>query len=648
MCITADSLVKHPTSEIADMGYWPDYRAISPEQRYEYLQWLSLGKKDYFTSRDIGYLFLYFYGLEVRALEDHKDIELITKEVCRLLKIFGDKSGSVRRYLCSFVIFVSAQQNYGFKYLSDIIEYIHNYDTISPINILLNTYISQDKSIPTNEIFQVMYLYPNTPSSRIIENNLALFKTLYEQRYTKTYPMGFLPKAGKTTTSIDYTPARPLPYGNSRLYQCKIPAPIRTTSQFQPLCDLWNNCIEDLRSFNARQKGQDITSNAYWVLPDEVKAVIRHPDADKWDNLYSKSIEIMDSEYCITAVKELMNLCRIETNKNLTQAQKQIIINTAHDNHIILLPDISMNGRQLSDADYLIMLRDTTKQNLSENYQAAAILLELGMGIAAADGDIAKDEISYINDVLNQQFILSPYELSCLKKLQKLFETHYPSAEKTVKLLKNKLSTEQFEEIAKYSIRIAVIGSINEDELKVIRKTTHIMGLSDNIVNNYLNEQPFLVTVRKKKKIQSGEIIPQRTQEKIHIDQEALKNTEVETQKVKEILNSILSSDDANMDDAADSAPDEQEKNVKTVDKIQDIYSNIDERYRPALTEIMHRDEWTIKELTSLLKQYGFMLNGFVDYVNAWADEELGDYILIDDGNSYIINNSITNGGTKK
>jgi len=42
------------------IGYYPSYAGLSPEQRYEYLKWLCDISKDV----DIGYVFIFYYGLE--------------------------------------------------------------------------------------------------------------------------------------------------------------------------------------------------------------------------------------------------------------------------------------------------------------------------------------------------------------------------------------------------------------------------------------------------------------------------------------------------------------------------------------------------------------------------------------------------------
>lgn len=79
------------------LSYWPSYGESSPDARAAYLRWLSTGRKD--PQADIGYVFLYFYGLERRALHDAKssaaakaELPAIEREVERLLGIYDNRS----------------------------------------------------------------------------------------------------------------------------------------------------------------------------------------------------------------------------------------------------------------------------------------------------------------------------------------------------------------------------------------------------------------------------------------------------------------------------------------------------------------------------------------------------------------------------
>lgn len=101
--------VRTPTGSIDKMDYWPSYSHIPELARGGYLQWLADGRKD--PNVQIGFVFLFFYGLERRVLHDfrqdketvNRELPAILAEVRRLLSIYGDNSSSFYGYANSFL-----------------------------------------------------------------------------------------------------------------------------------------------------------------------------------------------------------------------------------------------------------------------------------------------------------------------------------------------------------------------------------------------------------------------------------------------------------------------------------------------------------------------------------------------------------------
>ena len=74
------------------MTYWPSYVRISPRARAGYLRWLQTGRAR--AHAYIGYVFLFFYGLERRLLCDpgpdpESEVGVLIDEVRRLYSIYG-------------------------------------------------------------------------------------------------------------------------------------------------------------------------------------------------------------------------------------------------------------------------------------------------------------------------------------------------------------------------------------------------------------------------------------------------------------------------------------------------------------------------------------------------------------------------------
>jgi hypothetical protein len=80
---------------IRQTQYWPSYSDISASARAAYLELLSLGRRD--PTADIGYVFIFFYGLERRVLIDggtdeksKGDWSAIESELRELLTVYGE------------------------------------------------------------------------------------------------------------------------------------------------------------------------------------------------------------------------------------------------------------------------------------------------------------------------------------------------------------------------------------------------------------------------------------------------------------------------------------------------------------------------------------------------------------------------------
>jgi len=97
---------RRPDLTGASLSYWPGYDRLSPSARGGYLNWIWTGRSS--PTAPIGYVFLYFYGLERRALHDTTadgadpgELRLIVAEVDRLLSVYGTNP-SFHSYATSF------------------------------------------------------------------------------------------------------------------------------------------------------------------------------------------------------------------------------------------------------------------------------------------------------------------------------------------------------------------------------------------------------------------------------------------------------------------------------------------------------------------------------------------------------------------
>ncbi len=118
-CFVDPSLpVASSAPSAGSLGYWPSYAGITPECRRAYLEWLAAGKRS--PCIDIGYVFLYFYGLERRLFVETppaEEVGALVAEVERLRTIYaGNRSfdGYSRRLLDAVFMLYGIGQAGGF------------------------------------------------------------------------------------------------------------------------------------------------------------------------------------------------------------------------------------------------------------------------------------------------------------------------------------------------------------------------------------------------------------------------------------------------------------------------------------------------------------------------------------------------------
>jgi len=80
--------IKKPTrpDSVEPPGYYPSYAALRPEQRWVYLNWLQNVTEEV----DIGYVFIYYYGMERQLLTGKFDRAY--DEILKLRRYHGNKS----------------------------------------------------------------------------------------------------------------------------------------------------------------------------------------------------------------------------------------------------------------------------------------------------------------------------------------------------------------------------------------------------------------------------------------------------------------------------------------------------------------------------------------------------------------------------
>lgn len=275
------------------LPYWPSYADCSPEQRACYLDWMASGRSA--PDIDIGYVFIFFYGLEWRVLREGADVDLIRNEVLRLLSLYGSRSGSFRSYAAQFVIFITL----AFRDAADQQELERLMDPILDCSphagaVLLAWYQRRGIRLPVRYAERVAPALEGAKRSVVAKRAEEELRHLFTARYRQAFGEGLLLAAAKQDLRLEYHPASNSLHRSGMKLAAVVPNVLKKWSQFKPLVAIWNQCIEDLRRA-ARLKGKsegELTAEAWSALPPELRSHFDHPDRDRWDDLVGAAPQI--------------------------------------------------------------------------------------------------------------------------------------------------------------------------------------------------------------------------------------------------------------------------------------------------------------------------------------------------------------------
>lgn len=159
------------------IGYYPNYRALSPAQRFCYLKWL----EDISQPIDIGYVFIFYYGLE-RHLFFGDFVNAYA--TIKILQTFHD-NGSFQAYSTDALLIAAA---YHKRY--DLLDNI-NFSNLAPA---VTIYLKHNLHIPinSNDLINVRKQVGFT-NDRYIKENYDKFKDTMDDILVEKYSTPIFP-----------------------------------------------------------------------------------------------------------------------------------------------------------------------------------------------------------------------------------------------------------------------------------------------------------------------------------------------------------------------------------------------------------------------------------------------------------------------
>lgn len=473
--------------------YWPSYSTISPDARKGYLTWVAGGRKA--PGTNIGYVFLFFYGLERRILLDaasdlgvRAELPAISAEIERLLSLYGDNS-SFRRYGTQLLDFAASTQVAEKTYLAPPPATTRTgYELPLRIRIALGQLAVDRKPVPADWALAWALSDPNivrrTPVTRCAE----LFAELFKQKYAEAYGEGLPLKVNKTKLRVSYYAASSsLNYNDHSRTVADLPDVSAVTAPVAKLQKLVDECTEELDPYS-RYLGRNIDK------AQALEGLLQLP-LGLWPAPVRAEIEDLKTRVgaglVVMTFGELSG--RLKSAGTLTRDKVLGLARALGSLHLGIEPDV-LAGSKTPKAEDSIALFATPPESgearTTPAYSAAAITLDLACAAALADGQASAHELLMLTRQIDSWAHLSEAHRKRLKAHLRLGMNQPP----TLAALKKKLeplSSDAKRSIGRFIAHLAQSdGEVAPAEVKFLERVYKALGIDAQQLYSDLHTAP--------------------------------------------------------------------------------------------------------------------------------------------------------------
>jgi tellurite resistance protein len=617
-----------PCTQSFGMSYWPSYSKISPESRAAYLDWLAKGRR--VKNADIGYVFLYFYGLERRVQvgeSSKEELLYIRDEVASLLETYG-YNRSFRRYSENFLGLINSRLGDGFHKSETNPNQIARGMYPPSFKIELGRTVADGKPIPWELALEWVLRDPETrlrvPAKRCPHEFTFLFKTLHQEKYGE----GMVIPPNKKKIKLEYYPASSSLRGfNSEI---DLPDPSGLKRPLGNLHKLVDQSMSELDSYS-RLMGKDPEAAkgiaGISLLPGSIAMKRKSAELDSLRQLCSSALA--GNGMGTTLVNDLIEMWPTKTPGKFTKAEASQVANILGALGTGMEPDPRHGGRTPAAGDEIVLFKLSEGKDEAPGigYHQAIALVHLTGLVAAADGDVSPEERSALNSHLASSLGLNSAESLRLSAFFEWIIARPPSMAGMKAKLAG-LSAAQREKVAEFLISVAgADGIIHPKEIKILEKIYKTMGMEPADVQTHIHRflangdsQP--VTVKGADTDKSGYSIPQAPestpQANVKLDANRLRLKREQTKEVAELLEDVFA-----------------EEIVEPEPEIEEAvgFYGLDAPYKNILVELGAQDSWDRDNFNSLAEKHGLMPSGVLESLNDAALDNFDDEVLFDEEN---------------
>jgi uncharacterized tellurite resistance protein B-like protein len=605
----------------AGTTYWPSYTTSSAAARGAYLQWLSSGRKD--PDAEIGLVFLYFYGLERRALGDvatidvpATELEAIRAEVQRLLGIYT--SGSFQSYARGFLDALWVRSLPSALYRDPAPQTPH-FDMSLKVGL---AQCAQDGA-PLPVDWAIAWLEKDTSRRLppVASRCNAEFRRLFALRYADNYGAGLILPRNKTKLRFDYHAASASFRGWNRslAFGFDLPDVTVLTGPVRKLRVIAESCCEDLAGYSRRRTkaGAD---------PDSLECIVELPYA-LWPDKYRQPVEKIRA--LVTASGQPLAIPFQTVQKwmpdhtALGKPQWRSFVARLSEAGLGVEPDPSTGGAvPVADARvaFFSLGAEGRAEETSGRYRAAALTLQLAVAVASADG-VAQDlDRSALLARLEESLQLAAGEKTRLNAHLRRVLAEAPKITGLTELIKAMDRTAR-KAVGAFVVSVAEAdGAITKAERRMLERIFKLLELAPTSLPAVTPEEPRVVVAAGEPG--TGHAIRSPTAPLV-LDPIRVRELQAETERVATLLTGIFNAEE----ESSGSAPEAGDEAAEPASSASGLWG-LDAEYSDLAKQLLTRAHWARAELEELAGDRQIMLDGALETINEACLDATGQPLL--------------------
>jgi hypothetical protein len=610
-----------------DLPYWPSYGELSPQARGKFLQWLAGGRKD--PAIAIGYVFLFFYGLERRLLadgrcSDEEQTELVS-EIERLRGIYG-RNAAFHNYSYRLLDFLRAKELD--KFVLEIehcapppVQQCWEQPYSSALRMGLGQCAAYGMEVPAPWALAWAKSHPGYRSRTAAERCAQEFEDLFGAQFSQAFPYGLNLRSGKQKIRIDYRPAS-ASFGRPLTVQSTLPEVTLFHEPGASLKTMALDCLEQLDAYS-RHLGRNPEAResvaALALLPEPL--LERYADRIMPD-LCCWLATILEGGFVAVTGRALLQKVGM-SSEALPKKDAVLLARFLERLKVGMEPDPRF-GAAIPDLDGLVVLFRADKElpsDASTGYSVAVTALTLAVSCNRA--------VMERDECVECEFFKT-IDLTAAEKLRlqarRLWLLQTPISLSSLRMPTHQLTVETREQIGNILLAMTrAAGQIGPSEIDALTSVYRQLRLDPKRVFSAAHAHTTeSFSVRRAQTAPPRDGISNPLQRTVSSDQrldmEKVNALALESEHVSVLLNEIFVDDQAGGSAVA----------------IKQELPGLDGPHSHLLATILTRESWGRADLACIAADCQILLEGAIDSLNELALDRYGDPLLEGDDPVYL------------